>query len=122
MTSFFVKYFKRSKKQSEQFRIEKEQIFAPFVARLQPPTTSKTLNTNIKKFKVMEKIKIILVLIADVAFRILIDKLNLIGDNNFLVDIYLEKLHEIAKKYGSLVDACKSINVDYYKLLDTLKL
>lgn len=68
------------------------------------------------------KTKIISVLIADVVFRILIDKLNLIGDDNFLVDIYLEKLHEIAKKYGSLVSACKSINIDYYQLLDTLKL
>ena len=70
----------------------------------------------------MEKIKIIMVLIADVAFRILIDKFNLIGNDIFLVDIYLDKLHEIAKKYGSLVDACKSININYYRLLDTLKL
>lgn len=68
------------------------------------------------------KTKIILVLIADVAFRILIDKLNLIGDNNFLVDIYLKNLHDVAKKYGSLVDACASININYYRLLDTLNL
>ena len=68
------------------------------------------------------KTKIIMVLIADIIIRILHDKLNLIGNANFLVDIYLKNLHEIAKKYGSLVDACKSINVNYYKLLDTLKL
>lgn len=66
--------------------------------------------------------KIILVLIADVIFRILSDKLNITVNDNFLVDIYLEKLHEIAKKYGSLVAACKSININYYKLLDFLKL
>lgn len=63
-----------------------------------------------------------MMLIADVALRILIDKLNLIGNDNFLVDIYLEKLHDVAKKYGSLVEACKSINLNYYKLLDFLKL
>lgn len=68
------------------------------------------------------KAKIILVLIADVAFRFLIDKVNLIGNDSFLVDIYLKNLHDIAKKYGSLVDACKSININYYRLLDTLKL
>lgn len=68
------------------------------------------------------KTKIVAVLIADVALRILIDKLSLIGNDNFLVDIYLKNLHDIAKSYGSLVDACKSINIDYYKLLDTLKL
>lgn len=66
--------------------------------------------------------KIIMVLIADVIIRILNDKLNLTFNNNFLVDIYLKNLHDIAEKYGSLVDACKSINVDYYTLLDTLKL
>ena len=70
----------------------------------------------------MEQIKIIMVLIADIAIRILSDKINLIGNDNFLVDIYLKKLHDIAKKYGSLVAACKSINVNYYNLLDTLKL
>lgn len=68
------------------------------------------------------KIKIIIVLIADVIFRILIDKLNLIGNANFFVNIYLKNLHDIAEKYGSLVDACKSININYYKLLDFLKL
>ena len=68
------------------------------------------------------KTKIIMVLIADVAFRFLIDKVNLIGNDNFLVDIYLKKLHDIAKTYGSLVKACKTINVDYNKMLDTLKL
>lgn len=68
------------------------------------------------------KTKIILVLIADVALRILIDKLNLIGNDNFLIDIYLKNLHDVAKKYGSLVDACNYINVNYYKLLDTLKI
>lgn len=68
------------------------------------------------------KTKIVIVLIADVIFRILIDKLNIIGNDNFLVDIYLENLHDVAKKYGSLVDACKSINLNYYKLLDMLKL
>ena len=68
------------------------------------------------------KTKIIMVLIADVVLRLLCDKLNLIGNDNFLVDIYLKNLHDVAKKYGSLVDACKSINVNYYKLLDTLKL
>lgn len=68
------------------------------------------------------RVKIIMVLIADVIFRILIDKLNLIGNDNFFVDIYLKNLHDVAKKYGSLVDACKSININYYKLLDTLKL
>ena len=70
----------------------------------------------------MEKIKIIMVLIADIIIRILSDKLNLIGNDNFLVGIYLEKLHDVAKKYGSLVNACNSINVNYYNLLDTLKL
>lgn len=68
------------------------------------------------------KAEIIMVLIADVVIRILNDKLNLIGDANFFVDIYLKKLHDIAKKYGSLVDACKSIKINYYKLLDTLNL
>lgn len=66
--------------------------------------------------------KIILVLIADIIIRILHDKLNLISNDNFLVDIYLENLHDIAKNYGSLVDACKAINLNYYKLLDFLKL
>ena len=68
------------------------------------------------------EIKIILVLIADVVVRILHDKLNLPGNDNFVVDIYLEKLHDIATEYGSLVAACKSININYYKLLDFLKL
>lgn len=68
------------------------------------------------------KTKIILVLIADLVVRLLYDKLELLCNDNFLVDIYLKNLHDIAEKYGSLVDACKSINVDYYKLLDTLKL
>ena len=68
------------------------------------------------------KIKIIMVLIADVILRIVIDKLNLIGNDNFLVDIYLKNLHDVAKKYGSLVDACKTININYNKLLDALKL
>lgn len=68
------------------------------------------------------KTKIIIVLIADVAFRILIDKLNLISNDNFLVDIYLKNLHDIAKKCGSLVEACKSIGVDYYKLLDIINI
>ena len=68
------------------------------------------------------KTKIILVLIADVIVRILNDKLNLIGNDNFFVNIYLKNLHDIAKNYGSLVEACKSININYYKLLDTLKL
>lgn len=68
------------------------------------------------------KTKILMVLIADVVFRILIDKLNLIGNDNFFVDIYLKNLHSIAIKYGSLVAACKSINVNYNKLLDTLNL
>ena len=66
--------------------------------------------------------KIIMVLITDVILRIVIDKLNLIGNDNFLVDIYLKNLRDIATEYGSLVDACSSINVNYYKLLDTLKL
>ena len=68
------------------------------------------------------KAKIIMVLIADVSFRFLIDKLNLIGNDNFLIEIYLKNLHDVAKKYGSLVDACNYINVNYYKLLDALKL
>lgn len=66
--------------------------------------------------------KIIMVLIADVILRILNDKLNLKCNDNFFVDIYLKQLHDIAIEYGSLVDACKYINVDYYTLLDTLKL
>lgn len=65
--------------------------------------------------------KIILVLIANVIIRI-DDKINLIGNDSFFVNIYLENLHDVAKKYGSLVNACKAINVNYYKLLDTLKL
>lgn len=68
------------------------------------------------------KLKIIMVLIADVMFRILIDKLNLMSNDNFLIDIYLKKLHDIAEKYGSLVAACDSININYYKVLDTLKI
>ena len=68
------------------------------------------------------KTKIITVLIADLVVRILNDKLNIIGDNNFLVDIYLKNLHDIATEYGSLVDACKSININYNILLDTLNL
>ena len=68
------------------------------------------------------KTKIIMVLIADIIIRILHDKLNLIGNANLLDDIYLKNLHEIAKKYGSLVDACKSININYYRLLDMLTL
>lgn len=67
------------------------------------------------------KTRIILVLIANIIIRI-DDKLNLIGNDNFLVDIYLKNLHEIAKNYGSLVEACNYINVNYYKLLDALKL
>lgn len=68
------------------------------------------------------KAKIIMVLIADVILRIVIDKLNLIGNDNFLVDIYLKNLHDVAKTYGSLVEGCKSININYNNLLDTLKL
>ena len=68
------------------------------------------------------KAKIILVLITDLVVRILNDKLNINCNDNFFVNIYLEKLHEIAKKHGSLVDACKSININYYRLLDTLNL
>lgn len=68
------------------------------------------------------KTKIIMVLIADVVLRILIDKLNIMGNDNFLVDIYLKNLHDIAKKYGSLVEACKSIGVNYYKLLDIINI
>ena len=68
------------------------------------------------------KTKIVMILIADIVIRILSDKLNLIGDANFFVDIYLKNLHDIAIEYGSLVDACNSINIDYYTLLDTLKL
>lgn len=67
------------------------------------------------------KTKIILILIANIIIRI-DDKINLIGNDNLFIDIYLKNLHEIAKKYGSLVDACKSININYYTLLDTLKL
>ena len=68
------------------------------------------------------KTKIIMVLIADIIIRVLSDKMNLIGNDNFFVNIYLKNLHDIATEYGSLVDACKAINVDYYKLLDLLKL
>lgn len=68
------------------------------------------------------KVKIILVLIADVILRILNDKLNLKCNDNFFVDIYLKNLHDIAKKHGSLVEACKSIKINYYKLLDMLTL
>lgn len=67
------------------------------------------------------KIKIIMVLIANVVIRI-DDKLNLIGNDNLFVDIYLKNLHEIAAEYGSLVDACKSIKINYYKLLDMLNI
>lgn len=66
--------------------------------------------------------KIIMVLIADVLIRILSDKLNITCNDNFFVDIYLKNLHDVAKKCGSLVAACKSININYYKLLDMLKL
>ena len=68
------------------------------------------------------KIKIIIVLIADVVVRILNDKLNLTCNASFFVDIYLKNLHDIATEYGSLVDACKSININYYKLLGMLNL
>ena len=63
-----------------------------------------------------------MVLIADIIIRVLSDKMNLVCNDNFLVNIYLKNLHDIAEKYGSLVAACKSINVNYYKLLDTLKI
>lgn len=68
------------------------------------------------------KTKIIMVLIADVAIRLLSDKLNIISNDNFFVDNYLKNLHDIATEYGSLVDACKSIKINYYKLLDMLQL
>lgn len=68
------------------------------------------------------KTKIIIVLIADVVLRILIDKLNIMGNDNFLVDIYLKNLHDIATECGSLVEACKSIKIDYYKVLDIINI